>query len=270
MGHDYMCCIATNYSTTIRCTMSPPGDISIAYRFSCDEFGLRLLHFRRPPSPLDYSVLLNNLCLVLPPQMHLLDCDSSPIQFPLHPSRKRPISKPTVPETPDLASISHQTTESRSFSETPITIKAIDEENPKSALYTPFGTPSTEGGGREEATDGVREENRERPLSLSLLLFRFASARDAAKGQPCVLKTSATPRLIPHLSGGLRPVKSHEENKKEKKNKFDDKTITNIEENMNARTADLIQVRSAPPTCKRTSHCKESEHGGRVRRYDKP
>ncbi|RRT56026.1 hypothetical protein B296_00027565 [Ensete ventricosum] len=26
--------------------------------------------FRRPPSPVDYSVLLNNLCLVLPPQMH--------------------------------------------------------------------------------------------------------------------------------------------------------------------------------------------------------
>ncbi|RWV95621.1 hypothetical protein GW17_00041739 [Ensete ventricosum] len=37
--------------------------------------------------PLDYSVLLNNLCIVLPLQMHLLDCDSSPIQLPLHPSR---------------------------------------------------------------------------------------------------------------------------------------------------------------------------------------
>ncbi|RRT49630.1 hypothetical protein B296_00036217 [Ensete ventricosum] len=36
--------------------------------------------------PLDYSVLLNNLCLILPPQMHLLDCDSLPIQSPLHPS----------------------------------------------------------------------------------------------------------------------------------------------------------------------------------------
>ncbi|RRT72058.1 hypothetical protein B296_00006025, partial [Ensete ventricosum] len=43
--------------------------------------------FRRPPSPLDYSVLLNNLCLVLPQQMHLLDCDPSPIQSLLHPSR---------------------------------------------------------------------------------------------------------------------------------------------------------------------------------------
>ncbi|RZS15775.1 hypothetical protein BHM03_00047655 [Ensete ventricosum] len=42
--------------------------------------------FRRPSSPLDYSVLLNNLCLVLPPQMHLLDCDPLPIQSPLHPS----------------------------------------------------------------------------------------------------------------------------------------------------------------------------------------
>ncbi|RWV96833.1 hypothetical protein GW17_00040428 [Ensete ventricosum] len=41
--------------------------------------------FRRLPSPLDYSVLLNNLCLVLPLQMHLLDCDHSPIQSPLHP-----------------------------------------------------------------------------------------------------------------------------------------------------------------------------------------
>ncbi|RZS11275.1 hypothetical protein BHM03_00042599 [Ensete ventricosum] len=43
-GHDRLRCIATNYSTTIRCTMSPLGDISIAYRFSCDELGLRLLH----------------------------------------------------------------------------------------------------------------------------------------------------------------------------------------------------------------------------------
>ncbi|RRT48620.1 hypothetical protein B296_00030249 [Ensete ventricosum] len=43
-GYVHMCCIATNYSTTIRCTMSPPGDISIAYRFSCDELGLRLLY----------------------------------------------------------------------------------------------------------------------------------------------------------------------------------------------------------------------------------
>ncbi|RZR75274.1 hypothetical protein BHM03_00053494 [Ensete ventricosum] len=37
--------------------------------------------------PLDYSVLLNNLCIVLPPQIRLLDCDSWPIQSPLYPSR---------------------------------------------------------------------------------------------------------------------------------------------------------------------------------------
>ncbi|RRT40304.1 hypothetical protein B296_00047013 [Ensete ventricosum] len=37
--------------------------------------------------PLDYFVLLNSLCVVLPPQMRLLDCDSSPIQPPLHSSR---------------------------------------------------------------------------------------------------------------------------------------------------------------------------------------
>ncbi|RZR77415.1 hypothetical protein BHM03_00002481 [Ensete ventricosum] len=43
-GHDRLRYIATNYSTTIRHTMSPPGDIFIAYRFSCDELGLRLLH----------------------------------------------------------------------------------------------------------------------------------------------------------------------------------------------------------------------------------
>ncbi|RRT77887.1 hypothetical protein B296_00010243 [Ensete ventricosum] len=30
--------------------------------------------------PLDYSVLLYNLCMVLPPQMHLLEYDSSLIQ----------------------------------------------------------------------------------------------------------------------------------------------------------------------------------------------
>ncbi|RZS07658.1 hypothetical protein BHM03_00038529 [Ensete ventricosum] len=29
-------------------------------------------------------------------------------------------------------------------------------------------------------------------------------------------------------------------------------------------------VRSAPPTCKRIPHCKDSKHGGRIRRYDKP
>ncbi|RRT35717.1 hypothetical protein B296_00028372 [Ensete ventricosum] len=48
--------------------------------------------FRRPPSPLDYSVMLNNLCLVLTPQMHLLDCVPSPIQSPLHPSRSSDVS----------------------------------------------------------------------------------------------------------------------------------------------------------------------------------
>ncbi|RWW71552.1 hypothetical protein BHE74_00020700 [Ensete ventricosum] len=37
--------------------------------------------------PLDYSVLLNNLCIILLPQMRLLDCDSSPIQPPPHLSR---------------------------------------------------------------------------------------------------------------------------------------------------------------------------------------
>ncbi|RRT50450.1 hypothetical protein B296_00046548, partial [Ensete ventricosum] len=34
-----------------------------------------------------------------------------------------------------------------------------------------------------------------------------------------------------------------------------------------AHTADLTQVRSAPPTCKCTPHCKDSKHGGRVRQY---
>ncbi|RZR78274.1 hypothetical protein BHM03_00003567, partial [Ensete ventricosum] len=34
------------------------------------------------------------------------------------------------------------------------------------------------------------------------------------------------------------------------------------------RTADLTQVRSAPPTCKRTPHCKDNKHGGRVRRHE--
>ncbi|RWV93603.1 hypothetical protein GW17_00043932 [Ensete ventricosum] len=38
-------------------------------------------------SPLDYFPLLNKLYIVLPPQMQLLDCDSPPIQPPLHPSR---------------------------------------------------------------------------------------------------------------------------------------------------------------------------------------
>ncbi|RZR97724.1 hypothetical protein BHM03_00026961, partial [Ensete ventricosum] len=30
----------------------------------------------------------------------------------------------------------------------------------------------------------------------------------------------------------------------------------------NGRTPDLTQVRSAPPTCKRTPHCKDDKHGG--------
>ncbi|RZR81828.1 hypothetical protein BHM03_00008130 [Ensete ventricosum] len=42
-GHLHVCCIVTNYSTTIRCTMSPSGDISIAFRLICDELGLRSL-----------------------------------------------------------------------------------------------------------------------------------------------------------------------------------------------------------------------------------
>ncbi|RRT37624.1 hypothetical protein B296_00038655 [Ensete ventricosum] len=37
--------------------------------------------------PVDYSVLLNNLWIVLPPQMRLLDCESSLIQPLLHLSR---------------------------------------------------------------------------------------------------------------------------------------------------------------------------------------
>ncbi|RRT64428.1 hypothetical protein B296_00030448 [Ensete ventricosum] len=48
--------------------------------------------FRRPPSPLNYSILPNNLCFVMPPQMHLLDCDPSPIQSLLHPSRSSNVS----------------------------------------------------------------------------------------------------------------------------------------------------------------------------------
>ncbi|RWW01251.1 hypothetical protein GW17_00035727, partial [Ensete ventricosum] len=43
MRHLRVCCIAANYSITIRCTMSPPGDISIEFRFICDELGLRSL-----------------------------------------------------------------------------------------------------------------------------------------------------------------------------------------------------------------------------------
>ncbi|RRT56499.1 hypothetical protein B296_00044043, partial [Ensete ventricosum] len=34
-----------------------------------------------------------------------------------------------------------------------------------------------------------------------------------------------------------------------------------------ARTADLTQVRSVPPTCKRMPRCKDIKHGGRIRRY---
>ncbi|RZR74475.1 hypothetical protein BHM03_00037316 [Ensete ventricosum] len=37
--------------------------------------------------PLDHFALLNNLYIVLSQQMRLLDCDSSPIQPSLHPSR---------------------------------------------------------------------------------------------------------------------------------------------------------------------------------------
>ncbi|RZR97387.1 hypothetical protein BHM03_00026559 [Ensete ventricosum] len=38
------CCIALNHFTTIRCTISPPSDISIAFRLLCDEFGPRFLY----------------------------------------------------------------------------------------------------------------------------------------------------------------------------------------------------------------------------------
>ncbi|RRT63723.1 hypothetical protein B296_00030893 [Ensete ventricosum] len=51
-------------------------------------FAFFSLEVSETTSPLDYSVLLNNLCLVLLPQMHLLDCDSLPIQSSLHPSRR--------------------------------------------------------------------------------------------------------------------------------------------------------------------------------------
>ncbi|RZS23110.1 hypothetical protein BHM03_00055972 [Ensete ventricosum] len=33
------------------------------------------------------------------------------------------------------------------------------------------------------------------------------------------------------------------------------------------RTVDLTQVRSTPPTCKRTSHCKDNKHDGRIQRH---
>ncbi|RZR90555.1 hypothetical protein BHM03_00018469 [Ensete ventricosum] len=42
--HLCMCCITVNYSTTIRCTMSPPDDISITFKFLCDELRLQSLY----------------------------------------------------------------------------------------------------------------------------------------------------------------------------------------------------------------------------------
>ncbi|RWV95087.1 hypothetical protein GW17_00042319 [Ensete ventricosum] len=63
----------------------PPGYLSCWSNFP--HYILSTGSFRDHHPPLDYSVLLNNLCLVLPSQMHLLDCDPSPIQSPLHPSR---------------------------------------------------------------------------------------------------------------------------------------------------------------------------------------
>ncbi|RWW89707.1 hypothetical protein BHE74_00001256 [Ensete ventricosum] len=52
-GYLRMCCIAANYSTTIRYTMSPFGDISITFRFLCDELSMCGLcqHIVGPPSP---------------------------------------------------------------------------------------------------------------------------------------------------------------------------------------------------------------------------
>ncbi|RWW52455.1 hypothetical protein BHE74_00041117 [Ensete ventricosum] len=122
-GHDCLSCIATNYSIIIPCTMSPSGDISIAYKFSCDELGLRLLHMWPLPTPRRASAISDFFCSLpwqftfvlplkvlettipfgllrlaeqhvpcLPPQMHLLDCDSSPIQSPLHPSRSSDVA----------------------------------------------------------------------------------------------------------------------------------------------------------------------------------
>ncbi|RRT75456.1 hypothetical protein B296_00030396 [Ensete ventricosum] len=44
MGHLRMCCITANYSITIHYTMSSPSDISIAFRFLCDELRLQSLH----------------------------------------------------------------------------------------------------------------------------------------------------------------------------------------------------------------------------------
>ncbi|RRT71537.1 hypothetical protein B296_00011856 [Ensete ventricosum] len=50
-------------------------------------FASFLLKVSKTIIPLDYSILLNKLCIILHPQTHLLDSDSSPIQPPLHPSR---------------------------------------------------------------------------------------------------------------------------------------------------------------------------------------
>ncbi|RWW46761.1 hypothetical protein BHE74_00047288 [Ensete ventricosum] len=77
-GHDRMCCIATNYSTTIRCTMSPLDDISIAYRFSCDELGLRLLYVLPLPTPRRASAISDfwfaPLAIHLRPPAHTHSC----------------------------------------------------------------------------------------------------------------------------------------------------------------------------------------------------
>ncbi|RRT60740.1 hypothetical protein B296_00009578 [Ensete ventricosum] len=108
-GHDRMCCIAMNYSTMIRYTMSPHGDISIAYIFSCDELGLHLLHVWPLLTPRRASVIsdfwLTSLAIYLQttisfgllrlaeqlvpcsvPANALVRLDPSPIQSPLHPS----------------------------------------------------------------------------------------------------------------------------------------------------------------------------------------
>ncbi|RWV91957.1 hypothetical protein GW17_00045716 [Ensete ventricosum] len=60
-GHDRLRCIATNYSTMICCTISPPGDIFIAYRFSCDELRLQLLHVWPLPTHRRVSAISNYL-----------------------------------------------------------------------------------------------------------------------------------------------------------------------------------------------------------------
>ncbi|RRT42880.1 hypothetical protein B296_00026405, partial [Ensete ventricosum] len=84
-GHVRMYYVAINYSTTIHCTMSPPGDISIAYRFSCDELGLRLLH---TTIPFGLLRLAKQLVPCSAPANALARLrDSSPIQSLLHPSR---------------------------------------------------------------------------------------------------------------------------------------------------------------------------------------